>query len=211
MRSSFVTDEVEIGVQWGCIPYLDVQKGIWVLEAVQTSLFKLDWGWCFSQWTTFHYILLPQISCMWSAMPWKIVTLYIGGCPLATEIFLYLRVRSCQSVIHLATCCQFFIYRLVVQRIGYEHPQHVPHSIQLAHMSGELSLLPRGGAACLLSREIPRNMKASDRPKKVCEATVITKKVTKPTNQPANQHSYYWFLLVWALWIVNLRSPGALV
>ena len=68
--------------------------------------------------------------------------------------------------------CLLLILRLVVQRIGYEHPQYVPHSVQLSHMSGELSLLPRGGAACLLSRETPRNMKPSDRPKKVCQSII---------------------------------------
>ena len=43
----------------------------------------------------------------------------------------------------------------------------VPQSVLLAHAAGDLSLLPRGGAACLLSRETPKNMKPIDRPKKV--------------------------------------------
>ena len=78
-------------------------------------------------------------------------------------------------------------FRLVVQRIGYEHPQHVPHSVQLAHMSGELSLLPRGGAACLLSRETPRNMKPSDRPKKVC-SNITSKTVLSSITLPFRKH-----------------------
>lgn len=73
-----------------------------------------------------------------------------------------------------------FICRLVVQRIGYENPHHVPQSVQLAHMSGELSLLPRGGAACLLSREIPKNMKPMDRPKKVKDCKDLVKVLTIP-------------------------------
>ena len=65
-------------------------------------------------------------------------------------------------------CC-----RLVVQRVGFADPSRIPPSVLQAHSSGELSLLPRGGTACLLHRHVPKNYKLVDRPKKVQPQSVF--------------------------------------